>query len=275
MFSIDDMDSAVLNRHSSPSRSVQSVDRSLDILETLGRAANGLGVTELARALGLKPPTTHNLLRTLTARGYVAQDGRTQKYSLGAGCVVLGRMCQRSLRVPVVAQPHLMAISAKLNESAVLGMMEHGEIAFVARVEADRMLTVNFHQVWVPDSYSSVCGRVLLAHLSPDALKSYIKSHPIAKSKAEDIRSKKALMHMLAEIRRQGHCAYWRDKDTVFAIAAPAFNADGKAVAAVGVPVPGMRVSEQNQPQIIQAVCETTRRISYDLGWRPESPAQR
>lgn len=263
-----------MNDQRSQSARVQSVDRALDILEALGRAPDGIGVTGLARAVGLKPPTAHNLLRTLAARGYVAQDGTTQKYLLGAGCAVLGRMCQRSLRVPQVAQPHLKAISGELNESAVLGMMERGEIAFVARVEADRMLTVNFHQVWVPDSYSSVCGRVLLAHLSPDALKFYIKSHPIAKSKAEDIRSKKALTDTIKTIRRQGYCAYWRDKDTVFAIAAPVFNADGKAVAAVGVPVPGVRVGEQSRAQIIQAVCETTKRISHDLGWREESASK-
>jgi len=252
----------------SRSNTIQSVDRALDILEALGSAPEGLGVTELARALGLKTPTTHNLLKTLAARGYVAQDGDTQKYRLGAACAVLGRLCQRGLRVPQVAQPHLRALSSELNESAVLGMMERGEVAFVARVEADQMLTVSFSQVWVTDAYSSVCGRVLLAHMSDDALKSYIAAHPIAKSKAEDIRSKKALLAALDDIRTHGYCAYWRDRVTVFAIAAPVFDAEGRAVAAVGVPVPGLRVSDETQPQIIQAVCRTAERISSGLGWQ-------
>lgn len=252
----------------SRSNTIQSVDRAFDILEALGSAPEGLGVTELARALGLKTPTTHNLLRTLAGRGYVTQDGSTQKYRLGAASAVLGRMCQRGLRVPLVAQPHLRELSSKLNESVVLGMMERGEVSFVARVEADRMLTVSFNQVWVRDAYSSVCGRVLLAHMSDDALKSYITAHPIAKSKAEDIRSKKALMAALDDIRTHGYCAYWRDRVTVFAIAAPVFDAEGRAAAAVGVPIPGLRVSDDTQPPIIEAVCQTARRISCDLGWR-------
>ena len=36
----------------SRSNTIQSVDRALDILEALGSAPEGLGVTELARALG-------------------------------------------------------------------------------------------------------------------------------------------------------------------------------------------------------------------------------
>jgi len=231
-----------------------------------------MGVTELARALGLKTPTTHNLLRTLAARGYVTQDKATHKYRLDAACAMLGRMCRMETRVPQLAQAHLQALSSELNESAVLGMMERGETVFVVRVEAERMLTVSFDQVWMTDSYSSVCGRVLLAHLSADVLASYIAAHPVSKSKAEDLRTKKALTTALAEIREQAYCAYWREKDTVFAIAAPVFNAEGCAVAAVGVPVPGIRISDETQPEIIRAVCDAAKRISHDLGWRPGSP---
>jgi len=247
---------------------IQSVDRALDILEALGAAPDGTGLSELARALELKTPTTHNLLRTLTARGYASQDEGTQKYRLGAACAVLGRLCQRGLRVPQVAQPPLRALSAELNESAVLGMRERGEVAFVARVETSRMLTVNFGQVWVPDAYSSVCGRVLLAYLLPEALAAYLATHPLAASKATDLRSKKALIGALEAIRAQGYCAYWRQNDTVFAVAARVFDADGNAVAAVGVPIPGVRVFAETEPRIVEAVCRTAEEISRALGWR-------
>lgn len=250
---------------------VQSVHRALDILEALGSAGDAVGVTELARTLDLKTPTTHNLLRTLAARRYVTQDQATQKYRLAAACATLGRMCRMEARVPHVAQAHLQALSSELNESVVLGMMERGETAFVAQVEAKRMLTVSFDQVWVTDSYSSVCGRVLLAYLSGDALAAYTASHPVSTSKAGDIRTKKALTAVLAEIREQAYCAYWRANGTVFAIAAPVFNADGCAVAAVGVPIPGPRVNDKTQPGIVRAVCEAARRISHDLGWQESS----
>ena len=264
----------MLKTQTSRQSSVQSVTRALDIFEALGVARDGLGVTELARELGLKAPTTHNLLRTLVMRGYVAKDGSTQKYRLAAACGALGRAFQRGLRLPVAARPHLEALSAKLNESAVLGVLEHGEMAFVARVEAQRMLTVSFEHVWVRDGYASVCGRVLLAHMPPHDLKAYLSAHPIAQSRAEDIRSKKSLTAALEEVRRQGVCAYWRDKQTVFAVAAPVFDADGRAAAAVGLALPGIRFRKEDRPEIVRAVSDAARSMSEELGWREEAATE-
>src|SRR3712207_7636979 len=49
-----------------------------------------MGVTELAGAVGLTKTTTHGLLRTLLAVGFVEQDQRTGRYTLGAGLLGLG-----------------------------------------------------------------------------------------------------------------------------------------------------------------------------------------
>src|SRR3712207_831842 len=49
-----------------------------------------MGVTELAGAVGLPKTTTHGLLRTLLAVGFVEQDQRTGRYALGAGLLGLG-----------------------------------------------------------------------------------------------------------------------------------------------------------------------------------------
>lgn len=253
---------------------VQSVQRAFDILEALAGAEDGLGVTDVARALDLKTPTVHNLLRTLVRRGYAAKDGDTRRYRLGHCCAALGRAFGRGLRLPDLAEPRLRALSAELNESIVLGVLERGEVVFLANVEARRMLAVNFDHASVQDGYNTVCGRVLLAYLPPEALKAYVAAHPIAKSRAEDIRSRKDLAAVLDEVGRQGYCAYWRERDTVLAIAAPVFDAEGRAVAAVGVALPGSRFREPERGRIVDAVRRAADRISTDLGW-PGTPARR
>ena len=129
------------------------------------------------------------------------------------------------------------------------------------------MLTVSFDHVWVRFAYDSVCGRVLLAHMSRDALNSYIAAHPIARARDKDTRTKSGLLAMVEEIREQGYYAYSRDNGTVFAVASPVFDAKRDAVAAVGVPVPSVRVTATSQKSVIDAVRETARQISLDLGW--------
>ncbi len=64
-------------------REVQtSLEKALDVCETLAGSARGYTVTELARSLGQPPSTVHRLLAVLRRRGFVRQDEDTTRYSL-------------------------------------------------------------------------------------------------------------------------------------------------------------------------------------------------
>jgi len=246
---------------------VQSVARALDILEVLGQAEQGLGVTELARQLGLKVPTAHNLLRTLLARGYVAKDKSTQRYRLGFNCAQLGRAYRQTLRISEVARPAVQDLARRLNESVVVAAMEQGEIAFIARAAGSQMLAVNFERSWVKVGCTSVCGRVLLAHLPEDELGRYIDAHPIKRGEIEDIGNRRDLDRILAKARSDGHLEYWRDSNTVLAIAAPIRDYTGDVVASVGLGMPGVRFKKSERRVIVGAVEDTARHISDELGY--------
>ena len=141
-----------------------------------------------------------------------------------------------------------------MNESVVVAVMEQNEIAFVARATGNQMLAVNFEQSSVRTGYDGVCARVILAHLPPSELEGYIATHPIAKSRVEDIRNRKDLDRVLEQARRDGHLEYWREKNTVLAIAAPVWNYAGDVVAAVGVGMPGVRFKKTERKAIVKAV---------------------
>ena len=245
---------------------VQSVARAFEILEALSGAPNGLGLAEVARAVVLKQPTVHNLLRTLVARSYARQDPATQRYHVGHGCASLGRSYLRSLRVPDASRAPIESLARRLNESVVVGAIEGGEIAFVARAAGEQMLAVNFESHWQRVDYGSVCGRVILAYLSEDELEIYVKRHPIA-GRAADITSRRDLDAILRRARKDGHLEYWRENHTVYAIAAPVRDHAGRVVAAVGVGMPGVRFSKKERPRLVAAVMETADEISKALGY--------
>src|SRR5204862_292455 len=70
-------------------RSVQSVDRALDLLEALAGADGEVAITALATRTALHVSTVHRLLATLLRRGYVRQNPDTSRYYAGAKLATL------------------------------------------------------------------------------------------------------------------------------------------------------------------------------------------
>ncbi|MDT7592971.1 MAG: IclR family transcriptional regulator, acetate operon repressor, partial [Pseudonocardiales bacterium] len=63
---------------------IQSVDRAVDLLQAVAAASpETSSAPALARACGLNRATAWRLLKTLQARGLVALDEATGRYSIG------------------------------------------------------------------------------------------------------------------------------------------------------------------------------------------------
>lgn len=60
-----------------------AVDRALNLLKILAYSPTTLTIMQLSRKLGIPKSTTHYLVRTLVARGYVRREGDNRHYSLG------------------------------------------------------------------------------------------------------------------------------------------------------------------------------------------------
>ena len=61
---------------------VQSVDRTLTILEVLSDYNDGLSITEISSLVNLHKSTVHRLLSTLIYKGYVEQEIETSRYKI-------------------------------------------------------------------------------------------------------------------------------------------------------------------------------------------------
>jgi IclR family KDG regulon transcriptional repressor len=62
---------------------LQSVENSLRVLEAFREEEPELGISELARKLGLSRSSVYRIVATLTARGFLAQETANGKYRLG------------------------------------------------------------------------------------------------------------------------------------------------------------------------------------------------
>ena len=113
-----------------------SIDKAFDVCEALSLEPGGMSLSDLSRALKLPRPSVHRLLTVLKRRGYVRQDGETQRYSLGLKTLDLSfRMLGRS-ELRMHAYPVLRDYAAETGYDLFLAVPPAGEVTMVRREAA-------------------------------------------------------------------------------------------------------------------------------------------
>ena len=71
-------------------KTVQSVERTLLIMEAMAENGGPMTLSEISNEVGLKVSTVHRLLKTLIYKGFADQDPYTGKYHLGVKAFRIG-----------------------------------------------------------------------------------------------------------------------------------------------------------------------------------------
>lgn len=252
-----------------PRPAVQSVDRALSILEILEREG-WMGVTTLARELGIHKSTAFRLLATLEQRGIVEQHVETQKYRLGFALVRLASAVRAGLDLTRSARPVCEWLSEQTGETVNIAVLEGGEVVNIDQVNlSSSVVSVD----WLgrrTGLHSTATGKVFLAHL-PDRLREEVLAGNLGPVTSRTITDPDVLRGQLTAIREQGWSATDEELEIgLSAVAAPIHGADGAVLATVCVSGPRFRLTPQRLPEVGHLAGEAAQQISRRLGFKAE-----
>ena len=218
--------------------SVQSVDRSLDLLEALAQEEKPVGVADLVELTGLPQGTVHRLLQSLHQRGYVRRDA-SRKYSLGTSAVRLADAAQRSLARS--ARPHLAELVELSGETANLAVLEGDDVVYVAQVPSPHTLRM-FAEVGrhVPP-HSTAVGKVLLAGMPRERALAVLRRTGLAPRTSSTITDLDAFDTELDLVVVQGWAADEEEQEAGVRCVAVPVGAPGAVVAALSLSGPADR----------------------------------
>ena len=149
----------------------QSLERGLAILSSFTSVRPLLGVSELAREVGLNRSTTHRYIATLAALGYLQQDGLTKKYRLGPRVVDLGFSAINSMELREISAPHLQRLSDETGHTVNMAILDGADIVYIERCRSSRRgqreIDLNLHVGSRLPAYCTSMGKAMLAFL-PD-----------------------------------------------------------------------------------------------------------
>jgi IclR family pca regulon transcriptional regulator len=219
---------------------VQSLERGLLVIRAFDAEHRELGLSEVARISGLTRAAARRFLLTLAKLGYVTfNDGR---FSLTPRVLELGYAYLSSLSLPEVAQPHMEALVAQVNESSSISVLDDTEVVYVARVPTRRIMSITLSVGTRLPAYATSMGRVLLAALSEAELSARLARTDMRPLSTHTITDPDALRAVLDRVRRQGWAAVDQElEEGLRSLAVPIRDASGTVVAALNVSVHASR----------------------------------
>ena len=251
---------------------LSSVQNAARLLKEFGSAEGSLGVTELARRLGLGKSTVHRLLATLTAERILEHDPATGTYRLGLMMWELGARVSVHRVLHDAATTVMEGLRNATKETVQVAVLDGREVVYVERLESPHTLRIFGrvgHRNW---AHCTSTGKVLLAHLPERRLAGLLEGWRPERKTDATICDPARLRAELELVRAQGWAENIGESELgVASVAAPVRNARGEVIAAVSVAGPVMRVNGDTWRRFFRAsVVQAADAISDQLGWRAE-----
>ena len=230
-----------------------------------------LGATEIAREIGLGKSTTHRILNILVENGMLKKNSVAKKYMIGPELYFLGSMYLISDALLEAATPVIKTLNNVTGEVVNLSIFEKCYAIIVMREESKHELRWSRHVGSVLPAHSSSMGKAFLSELTEAEIDSLYPVEELPQITTKTIRSKMELKKELEQIRRDGISVDNEGTvEWIIGIATLIRDASGKAVAAISIATPLIRVDDTKRAIYTSLVKQGASLISYLLGYRDQ-----
>lgn len=220
---------------------VQSIERALNIIDTLAEYNNGCGIIELSKELGLSKATVHRLLSTLKYKGYVIQNPETEKYLLSTKFLYLASNVTNNLDIIKVAKPYIQSFSNKVGEVLHLCIADetNENIIYIDKIHPNNpnhSISMSSHIGKKAPIFCTASGKLLLSQYSNNEIKEMLKDVQFIKYTNNTLENIDDLLKEISEIRENHYALDNVEYDKgIICISVPVYDANNKIIAAISL----------------------------------------
>ena len=249
---------------------LRSVNRALDVLEALGKAASeGMTVAGVAEQIGVSKSTAFALLQTLLMRNFVTDVrlGGSRRYRLGLSLVYLGDRAAEDIGVSQLAMPVLRELTELTGLTSRLAILDQGYAVAINRVDAPGILRIASALGQRELPHCSALGKSLMALLPPARVVKLLTQTGMPRRTEYTLVTPAELMSDLMLVAERGY-AFDNEEDNigVVCIGAAITNREGEGVAAISVTTLKSGMSDEDLHELGRTIRRHADRVSKMLG---------
>lgn len=246
---------------------LSSVTTAIHLLKTFTEDDQELGISELAKRLGVAKSTVHRLASALLDEGLLQQNPENGRYCLGIGLFSLGSLVRSRLDVTAESKYILNDLRSRSNENVRLAVLERQSVVFLHDFESSQTLRLRSGTGQLRPAFCTAEGLCLLSGLREPELAKFL-TYPRTRRTEKTVIEEDVLRERIRKVKRLGYAVEDEECDEgTRCIAAPIYHGDGRIVAAVGVAGPRVRIKKSQFAKLAPVVIEAAEQISERLGY--------
>jgi DNA-binding IclR family transcriptional regulator len=223
-----------------------------------------VGVSEIARHLGVTVGTGHRVVVTLVKMGFAEQNPDTRRYRPSGKVLSLAQQMRGRVNVRDRVHLHLVELVQAVRESAHLAVLDDGLVLYIDKVASDQPFGIEFRVGSRLPAHSTALGKALIAFDDDVDVDMIVKASEGTDHIDAPV-DRKRLERALRTVRGDG-VAEDRGEfmSDIRCVAAPIRGRRGHVVAAIDISVPRSRFDPARE-QLLAEVQRSAERISEEL----------
>lgn len=233
-------------------------------------AKDGITTAEVSRLTGLTRPTTHRLLASLTAEGFLDHDNRTARWHLGPELYLLGSIAAERYDITDLARDSVELLARETGESAFLSARRGYETICLLREEGSFPVRsfVLSEGVRFPLGVASA-GLAILTFLPEPDVDEYLTREPLVGRWGEQ-HSAVNLRQRIDETRALGYAVNpGLIVEGSWGMGATIFDPDDRPAWALSITGIEQRFSPRRRPELGRLLLEQAHRVTKRLRSQP------
>ena len=247
---------------------VRTIKRAIDILALLAGASGQVGVVELSKQLRTSQSTIYRILSTLVSEGYVRQDSRTDKYTLGLEGIILAGAALNQLEIRKQAISLLERLSAATGCNASLAIHHRDVAMYVARVDGPKSARMYTPIGRLAPLHATALGKAILAHLPHADAMRIVTQRPLASCTPHTLTEGPAVLRELELTRTRGYAVDQEEFiEGIRCVAVPVRGESGRIEGALSISGSVFQVRPEDVDRLAGLLQDATYELSGRLGY--------
>jgi len=247
---------------------IKSLQSAMDIINSFTFDNYKLGVSEIARKLGMNKTKVSRTLSTLAVSNMVIKSESSQKYRLGPKVLQLASIYVSRGNLRAIASRYCKELRRETLETVGVFIREGDSRVFIDCLESPQELSFTPKVGERAPLYAGAPGKLLLAHLPAEKRENLIAKNGLSRLTPHTIKKRRELEDELEKIRKQGFAVSFEERvPSSASIAVPIRDYTGEVISGLGIVGPAMRFTPEKIKRYAVLARKAGDEISRELGY--------